>query len=59
MKIDFSPYQNVRKPTKKELSNYRNWVKYLSDSKLTSEEVHKRAASFASRGSKCPPKSER
>lgn len=41
-----------REPTRKELANFRNWVKYLKDSKLSESEVYKRAASFASQGRK-------
>lgn len=49
MNIDF-PKAPKRKPTKKEMKHFNKWVKYLSDSKLTKEEVYSRAASFTSQG---------
>jgi len=35
-----------KKRTKKEVARYRRWVRYLKDSKLSEEEIHKRAAAF-------------
>jgi len=46
MKIDFSRMQPTRQPTKKGAARYRRWVRYLKDSKLSEEEIHKRAAAF-------------
>jgi hypothetical protein len=43
MTIDWSSVKPTRKPNKKELNRYQRWVKYLKDSKLTQEEIHKRA----------------
>lgn len=48
--IDFEKLRKKRQPTRKEAARYRRWVKYLSDSKLSPDEVHKRAACFAARG---------
>lgn len=51
--IDFSRLQpKPRQPTRKEQSLYRRWVSYLSDSKLSTGEIHKRAAAFTAAGSK-------
>lgn len=33
---------------------YKKWRKYLSDSRLSSEEIGKRAKSFTNRGEKVP-----
>lgn len=42
--IDFSSLRPVkRQPTKKEAALYRRWVQYLSNSKLSEDEIHKRA----------------
>lgn len=54
MNVDFSHLAPIRKPTRKETSLYRGWVKYLSDSKLNDSEIHKRAATFAARHKKVP-----
>jgi hypothetical protein len=48
--IDFGKLRKTRQPTRKEAASYRRWVKYLSDSKLTSDEIHRRAASYAAKG---------
>lgn len=50
--IDFSCM--LKSPTSKQKSLYRQWEKYLSDSKLNKEEIHKRASHYASEG-KAPP----
>lgn len=52
MQIDFSSLRPTRMPTKKEAALYRRWVKYLSNSNLSENEIHSRAASFASQGRK-------
>lgn len=57
LRIDFSELRPTRKPTRAEKVLYRTWVTYLSDSKLSVDEVHKRAADFTERGKK-PPKPE-
>jgi hypothetical protein len=44
--IDWSDMQTRRKPTRKERGMYQAWVKYLKDSRLSPDEVHKRAARF-------------
>ena len=50
MIVDFSDLQPVRKPTKKEKARYRRWLRYLSDSKLSKQEIHARAESFTLQG---------
>jgi hypothetical protein len=50
--IDFSNLQPKRQPTRKEQSLYRRWVRYLTDSKLSTEEIHRRAAAFTAAGHK-------
>jgi hypothetical protein len=54
MNVDFESLRKVREPTRREAANYRNWVRYLSDSKLTSDEIHSRAAAYAAQGKKAP-----
>jgi len=54
MKIDFSELRPVRKPTKKEKALYRRWVKYLSDSNMTEDEVHNRAAEYTTQRQQVP-----
>ena len=44
--IDFSSLKPIRLPTKKEISLYRRWVKYLTNSKLSQKEIHYRAEQF-------------
>jgi hypothetical protein len=46
------PKEPVRQPTKKEKANFNNWVRYLSDSRLSQSEIYSRAADFASKGEK-------
>ena len=49
--IDFSELKPTkRKPTKREAARYRKWVRYLSASKLTTEEIHRRAEGFTKQG---------
>lgn len=54
MTIDWSSIDKKRPPTRKELASYRKWRKYLSDSRLSPEEVDSRAKHFAELGKKCP-----
>jgi hypothetical protein len=52
-KIDWSDLKpKPRKPTRKEAATYRRWVTYLSDSRLSKEEIYKRAAEFTEKGMK-------
>lgn len=49
--IDFSGLKpKKRKPTRKEAARYKRWVKYLSDSRLSEDEIHSRAKAFTKRG---------
>lgn len=52
--IDWSEMAPRRKPTRKEKGLYQQWRRYLSDSRLTLEEQHERAAKFAERGDRVP-----
>jgi len=54
MEIDWSSVDRKRQPTRKEKASYRNWKKYLSDSKLSPEEINSRAKAFASQKKKVP-----
>lgn len=49
MQINFG-----RPPSKKEKGQYNRWVKYLKDSKLSNEEIHKRASQFVNQNMKVP-----
>ena len=51
MKINF-PKAPMREPTKKEMKLFNKWVVYLSDSRLSKDEVYKRAAEYTTRGEK-------
>jgi hypothetical protein len=51
MKINF-PKVPTREPTKKEMKLFNKWVAYLSDSRLSKDEVYKRAADYTTRGEK-------
>jgi len=45
--IDFSDMApKKRKPTRKERALYKRWRKYLSDSRLSIDEQHRRAATY-------------
>lgn len=48
--IDWSDMRPDRKPTRKERGRYQRWVKYLSDSKLTEQQIHERAARLTEQG---------
>lgn len=48
--IDWSSMRPVRQPTRKEKGRYQRWVKYLTDSKLTQEQIHERATRLAEQG---------
>jgi len=49
MRVNF-PKAPAREPTKKEMNLFNKWVSYLSDSRLTKDEIYKRAATYAARG---------
>ncbi len=53
-RVDWSEMK--RKPTRKEKARYRRWVKYLTNSRLSHDEIHSRATTFAERGEE--PKDE-
>ena len=44
--IDFDSLLQKRTPTRKEAALYRRWVTYLKDSKLSEDEIHRRASQF-------------
>lgn len=46
-KVDFSSLRPRRPLTRRETARYRRWVRYLKDSKLSEEEIHKRASQYA------------
>ena len=48
--IDWSGMRPVRKPTQKERGRYQRWVKYLTDSRLTQEQIHERATRLTEQG---------
>jgi hypothetical protein len=48
--IDWSEMRPIRKPTLKENAKYRRWVAYLKNSRLTLDEIHKRAGEYTERG---------
>jgi hypothetical protein len=52
--LDWSQVDRVRKPSKKQIALYRQWVKYLSDSKLSEASIQERAKAFAEQGQKVP-----
>lgn len=54
MKADFSRLHPTRQPSKQEAKRYRQWVTYLTDSKLSTDEIHRRAAAFTEQGCKIP-----
>lgn len=43
-----------RIPTAKETGRYHRWMRYLSNSKLTKQEQHERACTYAGRGEDPP-----
>ena len=51
MKINFSTAP-MREPTKKETKLFNKWITYLSDSRLSKDEVYKRAADYTARAEK-------
>lgn len=51
-KLDWS--QVARKPTKKQVALYRQWVAYLRDSKLSEASIQERAKAAAEEGRKVP-----
>ena len=48
--IDWSSMRPSRQPTRKEKGRYQRWVKYLTDSKLTQEQIHERATRLTEQG---------
>lgn len=52
--IDWSVMQPKRQPTRRERGLYQRWVAYLKDSRLSNDEIHRRAASFTERKMKVP-----
>lgn len=52
--IDWSDHIPKTKPTRRQVGLFNAWVKYLKDSKLTRDEVYRRAASLAESGEKVP-----
>jgi hypothetical protein len=53
MAVDWSSFEpNKRLPNKREKKLYVQWRAYLKDSKLSIEEQHRRACSFAEQGRK-------
>ena len=49
MKVHY-PSAPSRQPTKKEKARFKKWAKYLSDSKLTQNQIYERAASYSDSG---------
>lgn len=49
-RVDFDSLRTKRKPTRREAARYRRWVKYLKDSRLGDNEIHRRAASLTQQG---------
>lgn len=43
------------KPTRKQKARYRRWVRYLGDSRLSKQEIHRRAVEFARQGREPKP----
>lgn len=54
MEIDWSSVERKRQPTRREVSLYRQWKKYLTDSKLSPTEIDSRAKAFAEQKKKVP-----
>lgn len=52
--IDFSSMRRRRQPTRRERALYQKWVRYLKNSRLTDDEVHRRAASFTEQHMQVP-----
>lgn len=53
-RLDWSDHIPKSKPTRRQVGLFNAWVKYLKDSKLTKDEVYRRAASLAESGEKVP-----
>jgi hypothetical protein len=54
MFVDFESLRQVRKPTKSEAALYRRWVVYLSNSRLTEDDIHRRALMFTQQKKRVP-----
>lgn len=52
--VDFSSMRRQRQPTRRERGLYQKWVRYLKNSRLTEDEIHRRAASFAEQHMQVP-----
>lgn len=52
--LDWSKAAPLKEPTKKQVALYRRWVTYLRDSKLTEDEIQRRAKYFAEINEKVP-----
>lgn len=52
--VDFSSMRRRRAPTRRERGLYRQWVRYLRNSRLTEDEIHSRAASYAGQHQQVP-----
>jgi hypothetical protein len=52
--IDWSDMRPKKKPTRRQRGRYQRWVRYLKDSRLSRDEVHSRAASYAEKGKEPP-----
>jgi hypothetical protein len=52
--LDWSKVAPLKQPTKKQASLYRQWVKYLRDSKLTENEIQRRAKYYAENNERIP-----
>lgn len=46
------PKAPKKSPTKKQMRLFNRWVAYLSDSKLSQDEIYNRAAKYAEQGLK-------
>jgi hypothetical protein len=52
--LDWSDFNKKRKPTRRQVSLYRRWKRYLSHSRLCPEEQEARARRFAELGERPP-----
>lgn len=52
--LDWSDVVVKKKPTRKQRGLYHNWIKYLRDSRLTEDEIQRRAMHYAERNEKVP-----
>ena len=52
--INFSSLRPAREPTRKERALYQRWIAYLKDSRLSEDEIHRRAADFTAKKKQVP-----